>query len=119
MGAQRSGSPSIPALLDSYSRGDFSGAVRTAASWPDLVSWRKAFPPAARIWIDSVPEQRDPVSLVGAPPPSCRAELEEGGGAETLDLSEADFLNPATSTGLGELYATKISVICDPAGTTQ
>ena len=66
MGAQSARSPSIPALLDSYSRGDFSGAVRAAASWPDLVSWRKSFPPAARAWIDSVPDQRDRRRLVAA-----------------------------------------------------
>jgi ABC-type uncharacterized transport system substrate-binding protein len=77
----------------------------------------KSYDPTFYIAIE--PALQDPVSLVGAPPPSCRAELEEGGGAETLDLSEADFLNPATSTGLGELYATKISVICGPAGATQ
>ena len=65
------------------------------------------------------PALQDPVAFAGAPPPSCRAEVEEGGAPEVLSLSEADFLDPAQSQNIGKLYATTLALICDPAGATQ
>lgn len=65
------------------------------------------------------PALQDPVSFAGAPPTSCRTEEEEARPPEILDLSEADFLDPAASQNIGKLYATTLAVTCDPAGANQ
>jgi len=77
----------------------------------------KSYDPTFYIAIE--PALEDAVSFAGSPPPACRAVEEEGGPAETLNLSEADFLNPATSDSIGALYATTIAIVCDAAGATQ
>jgi len=65
------------------------------------------------------PALQDPVRLAGSPPPLCRAVVEEGQDGETLNLSEADFLDPAKSESIGALYATAIAIVCDTAGAIQ
>lgn len=65
------------------------------------------------------PALQDPVAFAGTPPPSCRAEVEEGSPPEVLTLSEADFLDPEASESIGKLYATTLAIVCDPAGALQ
>ena len=78
----------------------------------------KSYDPTFYIAIE--PVLQDPVSFAGAPPSSCRAAVEEGAGtSETLNLSEADFLDPVASDSIGALYATTITIVCDAAGATQ
>ncbi|MGF1594399.1 MAG: DUF1007 family protein [Kiloniellaceae bacterium] len=77
----------------------------------------KSYDPTFYIAIE--PALQDPVSLAGTPPPVCRARVEEGGGSETLDLSEADFLDPVVSENIGALYATTITIVCDPVEAIQ
>jgi len=64
------------------------------------------------------PALQAPVSLRDAPA-ACRAVEVKQGGAETLQLSEADFLDPATSAEVGRLYATEFAVTCGPAEAIQ
>jgi hypothetical protein len=56
----------IADLLDAYHRGEFDVAVQAGASRPDLATWRKAFPAAARAWIDQRPQERARRRLVAA-----------------------------------------------------
>jgi ABC-type uncharacterized transport system substrate-binding protein len=77
----------------------------------------KSYDPTFYIAIE--PALQEPVSFAGSPPPACAVVVEEGRDGETLDLSEADFLNPATSDTIGALYATNIVVACPAAGATQ
>jgi ABC-type uncharacterized transport system substrate-binding protein len=76
----------------------------------------KSYDPTFYIAIE--PALQDPVSLAGGPPP-CHARVEEGEGSETLNLSEADFLDPVMSENIGALYATTITIVCDPAEVIQ
>lgn len=64
------------------------------------------------------PVLQAPVSLRGAPA-ACRAVEVKQEGAETLQLSEADFLDPATNSDIGRLYATEFVITCGPAGAIQ
>jgi ABC-type uncharacterized transport system substrate-binding protein len=73
-----------------------------------LVSYDPTF------YIAVEPLLQDPVSFTGSAPPQCRAVEEEGGAGEALSLSEADFLDPAVSEGIGALYATEFTISCGP-----
>ena len=77
----------------------------------------KSYDPTFYIAIE--PPLQDPVSFAGTPPPLCRVVEVEGEGGATLTLSEADFLDPNVNQGLGALYATEFSIVCDTAGPTQ
>jgi hypothetical protein len=56
----------IGELLDAYSRGDYTRAVREGASWRDLRDLRKIYPKAARVWIERVPADVPRRRLVAA-----------------------------------------------------
>jgi hypothetical protein len=47
----------IANLLDAYARGDHERAVREVAAWPHPTEFRKAFPKAARAWVDQKPAE--------------------------------------------------------------
>lgn len=77
----------------------------------------KSYDPTFYIAVEPVLD--DPVRFAGAPPVGCRAVVQEGQNGETLNLSEADFLDPAKTESLGALYATTIAIVCDAAGAIQ
>lgn len=77
----------------------------------------KSYDPTFYIAVE--PLLQNAVTFAGAAPPQCRAVEQAGEGGETLDLSEADFLNPVISEELGALYATTFSIVCEPAGAIQ
>ncbi|GAB4367960.1 MAG: DUF1007 family protein [Kiloniellaceae bacterium] len=77
----------------------------------------KSYDPTFYIAVE--PALEDPVRFAGAPPAACRAVVQEGQDGETLNLSEADFLDPAKTESLGALYATTIAIVCDAAGAIQ
>jgi ABC-type uncharacterized transport system substrate-binding protein len=77
----------------------------------------KSYDPTFYIAIE--PALQEPVSFAGTPPPSCSPAVQEGEAPEALNLSEADFLDPAASASIGALYATTIAIVCDPAGAKQ
>ena len=77
----------------------------------------KSYDPTFYIAVE--PALQDPVRFAGSPPPQCRVVVEEGQDGETLNLSEADFLDPAKSDSIGALYATNIAIACDTAGAIQ
>jgi len=77
----------------------------------------KSYDPTFYIAVE--PALQDPVRFAGSPPSGCRAVVQEGQDGETLDLSEADFLDPAKSESIGALYATTIAIVCDTAGAIQ
>lgn len=77
----------------------------------------KSYDPTFYIAVE--PSLQDPVGFAGSPPPACRAVVQEGQDGETLNLSEADFLDPAKSESIGALYATAIAIVCDTAGAIQ
>lgn len=64
------------------------------------------------------PALEAPVGLRDAPP-HCRAVEIKPESAETLQLSEADFLDPAASAEVGRLYATEFVITCGPAEAIQ
>lgn len=73
----------------------------------------RSYDPTFYIAIEPAPDE--PVSLAGDPPPSCKPVVEEASPPETFTLSEADFADPATSEGIGALYATTIALDCAEA----
>jgi len=77
----------------------------------------KSYDPTFYIAVE--PSLQDPVHFTGSPPPACRAVVQEGQDGETLNLSEADFLDPAKSESIGALYATAIAIVCNTDGAIQ
>jgi len=77
----------------------------------------KSYDPSFYIAIE--PPLQEPVVFDGSPPPQCRVVEEAGESSETLTLSEADFLDPNANEGLGALYATEFSILCDGTQATQ
>lgn len=71
----------------------------------------KSYDPTFYIAIE--PPLTEPVTFAGETPPLCRVVEVAGDGAETLTLSEADFLDPNANQGLGALYATEFRIVCD------
>lgn len=64
------------------------------------------------------PPLQNPVTLSGAPE-SCRAVEARSPESASLQLSEADFLDPAASQEIGRLYATEFAIACAPGGGSQ
>ena len=64
------------------------------------------------------PRLEEPVTLAGAPK-TCRAVETRSPESASLQLSEADFLDPAASQEIGRLYATEFAIACAPAGGAQ
>lgn len=77
----------------------------------------KSYDPTFYIAVE--PPLSEPVTFAGEPPPLCRVKEVAGDDAETLSLSEADFLDPNVNEGLGALYATEFIILCDESGAIQ
>lgn len=77
----------------------------------------RSFDPTFYIAIEPAPQNA--ARLAGRAPDACRIVVEENSPPEQLSLSEADFLESATSQAIGRLYATTLILLCDPPGATQ